>query len=642
MVDTTIRIYRAIFDSTNNLKTVYGISLVLIVSLCACGDEGTKLAGENSVVEASDPLVWEKVQNILVNTKEIVVLDGIQRVSREHKESFTGDLGDWMVRHMLSDPQNLNPYTSNDAGSSQVLRHIFETLLYAENEPPYALNGKLAVSYPTVSDDKLSYTFKLRENIKFADGVALTAHDVLFSMKVILNPRVLAPHLRNYYSAVRDVEINNDHEITFHCHEPYFLNDVSLGSFEIIPRHFYDAEKLMDEVPISSLIDGSWSSGPYGALIERFADQFNQNFNRKLMGSGAYLIEDLESDFVTMQKIVLTRNGNYWGLGNQDLPAPGYLEKIIFKIINNTDAAFIELTNGNLDYHSLRPLEFKEKSWSKDFNDRFLKAVKYSNGYTYIGWNNADPLFKDVRVRQAMTHLTDRDGMVANLLFGLAETVEGPISNFRQEYNHELESYGYDVDRALDLLYEAGWDDTNNDGVLDNIIDDELVSFKFEILINSGNQIRKDVALSLQAELSEIGIECQVRELDWSIFLQRIKNKNFSAMILGWGSSVVFAPDLYQVWHSSQAEDQGSNAISFKNPEVDTILEAYRKEFDENRRIEMYGRLQEIIHSQQPYTFLWKSRSAQAYSRRFSGVNWYPAGADLLEWWVDKEDQLYP
>ena len=619
----------------------YLISWMLTVSLYACGSEGTKPAGESSTLEVSDQRVWEEVQNLLVNTKEIVVLDGIKQVSPKNEKSFTGNFGDWMVRHMLSDPQNLNPYTSNDAGSSLVLGHIFETLLYAENEPPYQLKGKLAASYPKISEDRLSYTFNLRKNIEFADGTALTAHDVLFSMKVILNPRVLAPHLRNYYSAIRDVEIISDYEITFHCHEPYFLNDVSLGSFEIIPRHFYDVEKLMNEVPISSLIDGSWSSGPHNTLIERFADQFNQNFNRKLMGSGSYLIENIDRDFVTMQKIVLTRNKDYWGGGNKDIPASGYLEKIIFKIINNTDAAFIELTNGNIDYHSLRPLEFKEKSWSKDFNDRFLKAVKYSNGYTYIGWNNADPIFEDHRVRQAMTHLTDREGMVANLLFGLAETVEGPISNFRQEYNHDLEPYGYDVDRALDLLDEAGWGDSDNDGILDKVIAGELISFEFEILINSGNQIRKDVALSLQAELSEIGIDCQVRELDWSIFLQRVKNKDFSAMILGWGSSVVFAPDLYQVWHSSQAEDQGSNAISFKNPEADIILEAYRQEFNEVRRIEMYSRLQEIIYDQQPYTFLWKSRSAQAYSRRFSGVNWYPSGADLLEWWVDVEDQLY-
>ncbi len=641
MVDTTNRRNFAIYSGYSNREIFYLIPLILLVSLYACGGEGTKPAEENSALETGDQRVWEEVQKILVNTKEIVVLDGMKRISPKHEDSLTGDLGDWMVRHMLSDPQNLNPYTSNDAGSSQVLGHIFETLLYAENEPPYQLKGKLAVSYPKISEDRLSYTFNLRENLKFADGKALTAHDVLFSMKVILNPRVLAPHLRNYYSSVRDVEISSDYEITFHCHEPYFLNDVSLGSFEIIPRHFYDVEKLMDEVPISSLIDGSWSSGPHNTLIERFADQFNQNFNRKLMGSGSYLIENLDRDLVTMQKIVLTRNKDYWGVGNKDIPASGYLEKIIFKIINNTDAAFIELTNGNLDYHSLRPLEFKEKSWSKDFNDSFLKAVKYSNGYTYIGWNNIDPLFEDSRVRQAMTHLTDREGMVANLLFGLAESVEGPISNFRQEYNQDLKPYGYDIDRALNLLDEAGWSDSDNDGILDKVVDGQLISFEFEILINSGNQIRKDVALSLQAELSEIGIDCQVRELDWSIFLQRVKNKDFSAMILGWGSSVVFAPDLYQVWHSSQAEDQGSNAISFKNSEVDAILEDYRKEFSEIRRIEMYGRLQEIIHNQQPYTFLWKSRSAQAYSRRFSGVNWYPSGADLLEWWVDEDDQRY-
>ena len=137
---------------------------------------------------------------------------------------------------------------------------------------------------------------------------------------------------------------------------------------------------------------------------------------------------------------------------------------MVFKIINNTDAAFIELTNGNIDYHSLRPLEFKEKSWSDEFNNRFLKGVQYSGGYTYIGWNNDHPIFKDKRVRQAMTHLTDRQSMVENLLFGLAETVEGPISKFRPEYNHDLRPYGYDYERALDLLDEAGWVDVDDDG----------------------------------------------------------------------------------------------------------------------------------------------------------------------------------
>ena len=122
---------------------------------------------------------------------------------------------------------------------------------------------------------------------------------------------------------------------------------------------------------------------------------------------------------------MLTRNENYWGRDVEGLLPPGFVDKIVFNIINNTDAAFIELTNGHLDYHSLRPLEFKEKSWSDDFNHRFLKGVSYSSGYIYIGWNNNHPIFGDKRVRQAMTYLTDREGMVENIMFGLAETVEG-------------------------------------------------------------------------------------------------------------------------------------------------------------------------------------------------------------------------
>ncbi len=590
---------------------------------------------------AAEDSAWEAVQNILMSTQDIVVLDGTKKAPLRYAGEDNQQYGDWMVQHMLADPQSLNPYTSSDAGASAVLTHIFDTLLYSENEPPYQLKGKVAKSYPLISEDKLSYTFELRDGISFSDGRPLTAEDVLFSMKVIQNPRVLAPHLRNYYSAVREVVVEEGQKVTFVCAEPYFRNDVSLGFFEILPKHFYDPEGLLDPVPIASLIDGSWETGPYKERIERFADQFNQDFNRNVMGSGPYRVDDVERDVVTQQKVVLTRNADYWGASYDDLPASGYVDKMVFKIINNTDAAFIELTNGNLDYHSLRPLEFKEKSWSDDFNERFLKGVEYSGGYTYIGWNNAHPIFADRRVRQAMTHLTDRQSMVENLLFGLAETVEGPISKFRPEYNHDLEPYGYDYERALDLLDEAGWGDADDDGILDKEIDGEMVDFRFELLINSGNQIRKDIALTLQSELADIGIDCQVRELDWSIFLQRVKSKDFAAMILGWSSGVKFAPDNYQIWHSSQAEAQGSNAISFIHAEADSLLEAYRREFDMEKRIALYKRFQEIVYEEQPYTFLWKSRVARAYSRRFAGVNWYPVGADITEWWVDQDDQVY-
>ena len=149
-----------------------------------------------TVVHADDDAAWDTVQNILTNTQDIVVLDGTEKVSLRYDEGGESAYGDWMVRHMLSDPQALNPYTSSDAGASTVLQHIFDTLLYSDHEPPYELRGKVAKGYPQISEDKLSYTFDLRENVFFSDEHPMTAEDVLFSMKVIKNPRVLAPHLR--------------------------------------------------------------------------------------------------------------------------------------------------------------------------------------------------------------------------------------------------------------------------------------------------------------------------------------------------------------------------------------------------------------------------------------------------------------
>ncbi len=588
--------------------------------------------------------LWEKVQIILAETTGIIVLDGVEKAPLRYTGENIPEYGDWMVQHMLSDPENLNPYIHGDRGSSTVLNYIVESLLYAQNDPPYTLKGKLARSYPEISEDKLSYTFEVREDVHFSDGKPLTADDVLFTMKAIKNPEVLAARMRSYYLTVKDIRQEGKYKITFVCEEPYFKNDISLGLYlKILPKHFYDPDGLMDPVDIGSLIDGSWEKGPHADRVRKFAEQFNQNFNRKVLGSGPYVIEDVERDIVTQQKVLLTRNKNYWGAGKEDFPPPGYMDKIVFKIINNQDAAFIELINGNLDVHGLKPLEFKDKTWSPEFNSRFLKGIKYASGYIYIGWNNAHPIFRDKRVRQAMTHLTDRESMVKNLLFGLGEPVDSPIHKFRPEYNHNLTPYAYDPDRALDLLEEAGWSDTDDDGILDKVIAGQKTAFKFEFLVNSGNQLRKDIALILQNELQDIGIVCEVRELDWSIFLDRVNKKEFDVLTLGWsgGGDVAFPPDSYTIWHSSQVEGRGFNFIGFKNEEVDRILEDYRREFDPEVRIALYQRFQEILHGEQPYTFLWKQRGVTAYSRRFRGVTWYPVGPETQEWWVALADRIY-
>jgi peptide/nickel transport system substrate-binding protein len=240
----------------------------------------------------------------------------------------------------------------------------------------------------------------------------------------------------------------------------------------------------------------------------------------------------------------------------------------------------------------------------------------------------------------AMTYFTNRKQMLKTILFGLGEVVEGPIYFFRPEYDKDLPNRDYDPRKALELLREAGWSDSDGDGILDKVIDGRKVPFRFEIKVNSGNTTRKSVALVLQDELKKHGIAAAVREIDWTIFLADIKNRNFDATILGWAMSVN-EPDAYQVWHSSQAANKGSNHIAYKNTRVDQILEQYRREFDEQKRIELYREFQRILSDEQPYTFLFVGKSVSAVQRRIHGTEVLPVGMRPIEWWVPKGMQKY-
>jgi peptide/nickel transport system substrate-binding protein len=334
------------------------------------------------------------------------------------------------------------------------------------------------------------------------------------------------------------------------------------------------------------------------------------------------------------------RSLNYWGNGKQGVDQP-YLDRLKFRVVNNMDAALVRLKSGSLDYmEALQPVQHVRGTNSDRFNREFKKYEYYAPTYTYIGWNNDHPIFRDKRVRQAMTYLTDRKQIVKTVLFGLGEVVDSHIYLFRPEYDKTLRSYPFDPNKALALLDEAGWRDTDGDGVLDKVIDGRKVPLRFEIKVNSGNAVRKSVALVLLDELKRHGIAASVRELDWTIFLNDVKNHQFDAVVLGWQMSTT-EPDAYQVWHSSQAANKGSNAISYKNARVDEILEQYRREFDAQARIRLYREFQQILHDEQPYTFLYVGKRVSVVHRRFQGVEVYPDGLRPIDWWVPLNRQKY-
>jgi peptide/nickel transport system substrate-binding protein len=539
--------------------------------------------------------------------------------------------GDWLLTHELSDPEQLNPLTSSDASASDILGYIVETLLTLD---PRSLELKplIAESRPAISKDKLIYTFKLRRDVRFQDGRPMTGEDVLFSIKAIKCPLVDAPFLRVYYDSVVDAELLDPYTIRFVTKEQYFLNESTLGEITVLPRHYYDPENLLKNIGVRDLLR---EPAKLPAGVKQFAEAFNKKYGRNPMGSGPYKF----NGWKTGQEVQLSRDPNYWGNGKAGIDQP-YLDRLRFRVINNPDAALIQLKSGDLDSMDLTPIQSVRGTGSDRFNKQFQKFEYYGSSYSYFGWNNDHPIFRDKRVRRAMTYFTNRRQMVKTILFGLGQVIDGPIYFLRPEYDKGLYSHPYDPKKALALLNEAGWKDTDGDGVLDKVIDGKKVPLNFEIKVNSGNDVRKSIALTLQDELKKHGVAARVRELDWTIFLDDVKNHKFDAVILGW-SMPVREPDEYQVWHSSQAVNKGSNAISFKNSRVDKILEEYRREFNPKKRIEMYKEFQEILNDEQPYTFLFSRKAMTAVQRRFHGVEILAAGLRPLEWWVPAAQRKY-
>ncbi|HTO55184.1 MAG TPA: peptide-binding protein [Myxococcota bacterium] len=549
--------------------------------------------------------------------------------------------GDWLVSHSLADPESLNPLTSNDSGAAGVLSWIFPSLIRID---PATLEMKpnVAKELPRVSADHLEYVYTLRDDVTFSDGKPVTAEDLIFTLKAIKNPKVNAPHYRNYYEWVAEATAPEPNVVRIKLSKPYFMNDYQLGSLSPLPRHYYDPEKLLDDISVADLDKYEQLTGERKDKADRFAKQFNEAYNRNPMGAGAMLLENPGRDFVTGEKVELRRRPQSWASGHPELGDP-YVERVIFRVINDFDAALVSLKAGSIDEMGLRPVQYLKQTDDPRFLEHNVKHEDMSASYTYLGWNETKPIFQDKRVRQALSYLVDKKNICEKILLGLADPVESPVYPKRPEYDTNLKPWPFDPAKAKQLLQEAGWSDTDGDGILDH--DDGKggrMPLRFELISNSGNEERKNVGLVAIDEFKRAGIDASFRAIDWTILLDRVKHFNYDAVVLGWTSSPSTPPDLYQIWHSSQAIEGGSNIVSFKNDEVDKILTDYRTEFDAAKRKVLYDRFQEILYDEQPYTFVYAPRTLYAYDKRFHGVTWYPSGGSVeAEWWVPTVAQKY-
>ncbi len=497
-----------------------------------------------------------------------------------------------MLNTLPADPSTLNPITATDAYASNVDRYIFESMLDRDNET-LLLKPKLAERWE-ISPDHLVYTFWLRKGVKWQDGRPLTADDVLFTFERILDPKVDAAMLRNYYRDVKKIEKTDDHTVRFVYAKPYFRALEMIGGASIMPKHIYG--------------DGQ---------------DFNSHpANRAPLGTGPYRFVEWK----TGRHIVITRNESYWG----KKPA---ISEITFKIVPDSTVSFQLLKKGAVDMGGMRAIQWVRQTDSQSFRDKFTKHRYYTPNYSYIGWNMRSPLFEDGRVRTAMTMMLDRQEILDKILLGQGEVVASAFYKFGEQADPKIEPIPYDPEGARELLAQAGWKDTDGDGVLDK----DGVRFSFELLSAAGSTTARSISLFMQEDLRKMGIEMEIRQLEWATMLKLLHDRRFDAAMLAWSMPLIQDP--YQLWHSSQAAD-GSNFVGFVDPRADRLIEDARREFDDARRNEMYREFQWIVHEEQPYTFLYTSPSLVAVAKRFGNVIDYRLGLDPLEWTVGPSPML--
>ncbi len=544
--------------------------------------------------------------------------------------------GDWIVKREMSDAEKLNPVVTNDATAEEIYTLIYESMTDMNYEN-YEQVPRIA-SLAEVSPDLLSYTYKINKNVTFSDGKPLTGEDVIFTMKAIKNPLCDDAALRNYYDKVEKVELVNGDPYTVRIimNKPYWFAIYSNSDFSVMPKHILDPDGLTDKYTWEDTKD--FAKAQKNQYITKFADFLNsQEVSREpkyVVGTGPYMLEKWE----TGQAITLVRNKNYWNKAN----VANYPEKIVYRIIQDESASVVSAKNKEIDIMAVVvPQDFYRDLANAD--QYGLKRITPSEpAFSYLGWNNNSPLFKDKKVRMALSYLVDRKTIIDKILFGYGVTIQSPIYYKQTKYlNADLPVIPFDPEKAKTLLAEAGWKDSDGDGVLDKVVDGKKIDFKFTFLINT-NPVRQQTCLIIIDALKKVGIMAGIQQLEWSVYLDKTKKHEFDATYGAWVLGVV-PMDPYQIYHSSQSKGEGSNYVSYNDPLSDSLIEAYRNEIDENKRIEIMKKWQQVIYDDQPYTFLWTPLSRYVYSDRFRNTRFYAKrNSPLLnEWWTPLNSQKY-
>ena len=516
-----------------------------------------------------------------------------------------------------TDPKGLNFLTENGNDVTRIQTYVGTGLVSRHKKDDSQYGPELAyfLSETVREDGGSTYLYKLREDftwheptLDFSSGEfdwlkgehKVTAHDLVFMIDMLMNDQVSgAAPLRSYYDTMTSWKALDDYTLEVQFSEHTYSNRQFSRSFYPMPEFLYafdeEGNRYDDEI-----------------LGQRFQDHW---YNPNTIGSGPYRFVAFEPGV----KLELERYSKYPLGGNAH-------ERILFQILKDQNHWPRKLRTGELHLSYIQPAQYRSEYLEADedspFKDGTLKHGEYwEHTYFYVGWNADKPWFGDKRVRKAMSYAFNADLILNEVFLGLGERCTGPMPSFLPYYDDSLPPIPFDLEKAKALLDEAGWIDSDGDGIRDKEIEGALIPFDFALMVYGSSDEYKVLGNIYKEDLAKIGVRMNVRAMEWSNLLKRVDDREFDAVTLAWVSSPDV--DFYQIWHSSQADiPKGSNRVGFRNEKADELIMKIREEFAYPERVRLAKEFHQLLYEEQPYTFFYTRKRPAFWQKELKNV-WF-------------------
>ncbi|RJQ58633.1 MAG: hypothetical protein C4517_14635 [Stygiobacter sp.] len=506
-----------------------------------------------------------------------------------------------------SDVTTLNPlYVSREAEAN-----ISELIYLALVGYDWDSEKGEVISYPLLAKkiewngDSSSVLITIRDDIKWSDGDKVTTDDIVYSFDLYSDPKVQSRFYGIFNNYYLNQDLSIDLEKTFKIISPTrleikFKPNVPTSTFDfdmpILPKHLFKNIKR-EELATSDIGFKPIGSGPY------ILDKWDRN-------QSIQLVKNAKSVLV---------NGNT-------------IDKIIFKVIPDYNSRINQLRKGEIDItENISPEDMRDLKSDNDI----VMIARRGREYDYLGLKNvgsekenqgSNQLFGNKNIRKALSFALNRESILKEYLLGNGELMTGPIAPiFKSSFNSDLISFKYDLQKAKELLQNAGWKDNDGDGVIEK----DGKKFEFTLSIPSGNPLRNYSATIFQNNLKAVGIDVKLNTLEPAVFFEKMFNKELEAWIAGW--MVPIPLDLKPYWYSDTQIAQ-ANVYGYKNLRVDWLLDNLEKKLTKSEYANTLREFQQIIYDEQPALFLFWIDNIVGYNKRIKNMKINPLGAVQKCW----------